>query len=205
MLRILLPATGLLLAAALLAGCGGSNNNGSGGSTNASSGGNSTISNSAALRMAQCMRSHGVPSFPDQPSSGGPLGISGSNGTATINGVTVPQATLQAAFQHCRSELPQGPPLTAAQIAQIRQGALRMAACMRANGVPNFPDPQVTAGPGGHGIGLRIGIAHNGGNQGGSASQKADLAQSPAFKSAQQKCMPLARDAVQKAIGSSKP
>jgi hypothetical protein len=206
MLRILTPAAGLLLAAALLAGCGGSNNNGSGGSTTPSSSGSTRVSSSAGLRMAQCMRSHGVPSFPDQPSSGdSPIGIQGgSNGTATINGVTVPQATLQAAFQKCRNELPHGPPLTAAQIAQIRRGALRMAQCMRANGVPNFPDPQVSAAPDGHGIGIRIGIAGGGSNQGGSDAQKQNLSQSPAFKAAQQKCMPIAQEAVHKAFGSVK-
>jgi hypothetical protein len=75
---------------------------------------------------------------------------------------------------------------------------------MRSHGVPDFPDPQVTAAPGGHGISMRIGIAHNS-NQGGSSAHKAELAQSPAFKSAQRICMPVARAAVQRALGGSKP
>jgi len=199
MFRILTPATGLLLAAALLAGCGGSNNH-NGSSTNASSSGSNA---SSALKFAQCMRANGVPSFPDQPSNGGPLGIQGGpNGTATINGVTVPQATLQAAMHKCQSVVPHGPPLSSAQIAQIRQGALRMAQCMRSHGVTNFPDPQVSAAPGGHGIGIRIGVAQNGS---GSSAQKQNLTQSPAFESAQKICMPLVRDATQKALGGAKP
>jgi hypothetical protein len=196
MLRILTPAMGLLAAAALLAGCGGSNNSGSGGSSTLSSGSRHT---GDGLKMAQCMRANGVPSFPDPPSGGGPpIGISpGPNRTVKINGVNVPQSTLQAAFHKCQSELPQGPPISAAQLAKIRQGALKMAQCMRTHGVPNFPDPVVSAGPGGHGIGLRIGIAGNG-SPGNTASKHA-FVQSPAFRSAQKICMPL----IQKAIGKA--
>ena len=64
MIRILTPAAGLLVTAALLAGCGGSPNNGNGGSANLSSPKN------AGLKMAECMRAHGVPSFPDPSTSG---------------------------------------------------------------------------------------------------------------------------------------
>ena len=51
-----------------------------------------------------------------------------------------------------------------------------MARCMRANGVPNFPDPIVGTGSGGHGVrlGFRVGPGVD--------------PQSPAFQSAQQKC-----------------
>ena len=126
-------------AAVLLAGCGGSNNNGNGGSATASSSSRAK----AGLKMAQCMRANGIPSFPDPSSSGGPAGgfsiQGGSNGTVTIGGATVAQSTLRAAFQKCRKELPQGPPISSAQLAKLRQGALKMAECMRAHGVDELP------------------------------------------------------------------
>jgi hypothetical protein len=144
--------------------------------------------------MAECMRANGVPSFPD-PSSNGAGGIafqSEPNGTVKVNGVTVTESTLNAAMHKCRSEMPQGPSLTASQIATIRRGALRMAECMRAHGVPNFPDPQITTGPGGHGVAIRIGI-NAGGNEGGSSAPKQRFSGSPAFQHARQICMPMMR------------
>lgn len=193
MIRILTPAAGLLVTAALLAGCGGSPNNGNGGSANLSSPKN------AGLKMAECMRAHGVPSFPDPSSNGGPVGIQaqGSNGTVTIGGVSVAQSTVRAAFQKCRKELPQGKPISAAQLAKLRAGALKMAECMRAHGVPNFPDPQISTGPGGRGIGIRIGVGRSGASaNGGNASP---LPQTPAFRSASKVCMPLIQHALGKA------
>jgi hypothetical protein len=200
MLRILTPATALAVAAVLLAGCGGSNHNGNGGSAAASS---SSRAN-ADLKMAQCMRANGVPSFPDPSSNGGPGGgfsiQGGSNGTVTIGGATVTQSTLRAAFQKCRKELPQGPPISSAQLTKLRQGALKMAQCMRAHGVQNFPDPQIATGPGGHGIGIRIGVGPNGAGGNTAGPGKAPLfSQTPAFRSAAKVCMPLIRNALGKA------
>ena len=72
----------------------------------------------------------------------------------------------QKAMQKCQKYQPQGPPISGAQLARFRQGALKMAECMRTHGVPNFPDPQVATGPGGHGIGIRIGAKAAGGSGG---------------------------------------
>jgi hypothetical protein len=140
------------------------------------------------------MRANGVPSFPDPGSNGaGPFGIArGSNGEVTIGGVSVAQSTLQAAFRKCQKDLPQGKPLTSEQIAKIRAGALRMAQCMRAHGVPNFPDPQITTGPGGRGIGIRIGPGGPGGTTAGPGGTRTAP---PAFQSAQKICMPLIQNA----------
>lgn len=200
MLRVLAPAAVLVLFAALLGGCGGDSNTSNG--NNSTSGSNLAHTSPNAdqrLAMATCMRAHGVPSFPDSPANGGPIGISaGPGGTVTIGGAAVAQTTLRAAFQKCQSKAPQGPPLSAAQIAGIRRGALRMAECMRAHGVSDFPDPQISTGPGGHGIGIRIGIGLAG--VGGEAKARGpELTRSPAFESAQQTCMPL----MQRAIGKN--
>ena len=113
---------------------------------------------SQGLKFAQCMRSHGVPNFPDP--SGGALNLrvqQSPNGT-NVNGVQVNGPAFQSAMNACRSYLPNGGHPTAAQAAQAKTKALAMARCMRSHGVPNFPDPTFQNGPGG-GIGVRIGGA----------------------------------------------
>lgn len=87
-----------------------------------------------ALEYSQCMHSHGVANFPD-PSSGGGLHISSGSGIDPNSPV------FRAAQKTCRRYFP-GPHLSQAQIAEQEASALKFAACMRKNGVPNFPDPQ---------------------------------------------------------------
>jgi signal transduction histidine kinase len=48
----------------------------------------------------------------------------------------------------------QQPRLSGAQLAKLKAGALAYAECVRAHGVPDFPDPTVETGPGGHGAGI---------------------------------------------------
>ena len=116
------------------AGCGGSGGSGGSGSGAASGGG---ASDSAKLvQYAQCMRAHGLPSFPDpvdgqlrlQVTKGGPLDPSS------------PQ--FQAAQQACKSLEPPGLQSGGSQSNQQQSQLLRFVSCMRSNGVPNFPDPQ---------------------------------------------------------------
>jgi hypothetical protein len=82
---------------------------------------------------AKCLRSHGVPMFPD-PNSKGQV----SPGSIDLNS---PQ--FGKAQEFCRSLAPRGQAfggsgsLTPQQQAQF----LRFARCMRAHGVPKFPDP----------------------------------------------------------------
>jgi hypothetical protein len=128
------------------------------------------------------MRSHGVPNFPDPSrTSGGGLQIQqsdrgGSGPSTKINGVPINGPAFQSAMQACHSKLPnagQGPP---GGVAAARKKALQFAQCMRTHGVSNFPDPQVTGGPGG-GVEMRIGGPGSGLNPA-----------SPAFQSAQKAC-----------------
>jgi hypothetical protein len=139
-----------------LAGCGSSSSDPSGSTAaqNASSG-----NNAKELQFAACMRSHGVPNFPDP--TGGQIDLrvqQTPNGTTSVNGVQVNRPAFQSAMKSCRSYLPNGGHPTAAQSAKARSQALVMARCMRSHGVPNFPDPQFSTGPNG-GVGLRIGGA----------------------------------------------
>jgi hypothetical protein len=93
----------------------------------------------AALQLADCMRAHGVPNFPD-PGSDGSLDIGGS-------GIDPQSSAFQRAHQACRRYLPNFPApgtMTAGQ----RRHALVFAECMRSHGQPDFPDPTIgTASP----------------------------------------------------------
>jgi hypothetical protein len=88
-----------------------------------------------ALAFSRCMRSHGLPSFPD-PSS------SGTIPKVTLEQLGVSSSRFQVAQSACRNLLPNGGSgPTPAQLQQDRAQALRFSACMRTHGVPNFPDP----------------------------------------------------------------
>jgi len=121
------------------------------GATSKSSGGSGVASSSGAPELSKmeayagCMRSHGVPAFPDPTPGpndrGGAFAIRGGPGT----GLDPNSPTFAAAQQACRSLLPNGgvaKPLTAAQQAAF----LAWAACIRSHGVPNFPDPHFSGG-----------------------------------------------------------
>jgi hypothetical protein len=80
-----------------------------------------------------CMRENGVPNFPDPESDGGfMLNDAGIDGDS-------PQ--FEAAAKACRESSPAAA-LSAADRAEFREQALTYAACMRENGVTDFPDPQ---------------------------------------------------------------
>lgn len=94
--------------------------------------------------FAACMRSHGIPDFPD-PQGGGFM-QSGSPTRTTVNGVTLKesQAQITAGQRACQKYM--GTPTTDGPASpQQEQAALAYAQCMRSHGVPNFPDPKVTA------------------------------------------------------------
>jgi hypothetical protein len=135
---------------------------------------------SQGIAFAKCMRSHGVPNFPDPGGSGGNIQIqasatSGSGQSLKVNGVSVNAPAFQSAMQHCQSLMPHRKP-SASQIAQLKANGVKFAECMRSHGVPNFPDPQIQSGPGG-GVGVRIGGPGSGLDP-----------RSPAFQAAQKQC-----------------
>lgn len=184
MLQRLTVLTLALAAAAGLGACGSS--------------GRTAKTSGSALAFAKCMRAHGVPNFPDPggasgggtgvkiqsqgPGPGAPL----SNQTVTVNGVPVSGPALQAAMRACQGKLPGGGP-SPQKIAQIRAQALAQARCMRAHGVPDFPDPTFRRGPGGRlGIAFALGVSQ----------AEAD---SPTFQAAQRICMKGFGIAAQKA------
>src|SRR5437016_2698640 len=144
--RPLVAVALLVLIALISAGCGSSASAGSGtasGSSASSSGGSSTGSagtadnrahttaskREKAVKFAECVRAHGVPHFPDPDATG------------NFNfGVDVSAATFTAAVNACKALQPPGT-LSAHRSAKQQSAALRFAACIRAHGVPDFPDP----------------------------------------------------------------
>jgi len=129
---------------AVAAGCGGNPSSPSvarlGTSTTSSSGGGNTQASSGdksdnALKFSQCMRSHGVPNFPD-PSSGGGVSI-----TPSMN-LNPDSQQFQQARRACQHLIPQGKQLSPAQQAEVQRQMLAFSQCMRAHGLPDFPDPQ---------------------------------------------------------------
>lgn len=89
------------------------------------------------LAYARCMRSHGVPNFPDPNSSG-------SIDKAKVSSLSAsPQ--FRVAEGTCRQLLPNTstPTATRAEVQAALNGMVRFAACMRSHGVQSWPDPQV--------------------------------------------------------------
>jgi hypothetical protein len=87
------------------------------------------------LLYSRCMRENGMTWFPDP-----------EDGRLAVRVPSdVDQKKMQAAQEACRKYSPDGgdrPPPDPEAVEQARQ----MSKCMRANGVPNFPDPQPDGG-----------------------------------------------------------
>lgn len=153
--RAHLLAFAMLAAGVLVAGCGGSSGNlttttAGAASTSARTvaAGDSTTSSGSTepsvppsgLAFARCMRSSGVPNFPD-PSPGRGLLFNGS-------GANVSSPAFKAAQAKCQKLLPGGGPARPGTrthpTAQTLAKLVRVARCMRRHGVPDFPDPRTS-------------------------------------------------------------
>lgn len=133
----IIATVGLVL---LTAACGGSPSSaGSGNSSSAGGSTNSQAPSSQLVAFAHCMRSSGVPQYPDPTSS------RLQKVTAQQLGVTPSQ--LQTAQNTCEHLLPNSGQIgqtgraTEAQLNSMRE----FSQCMRSRGVPNWPDPSVNA------------------------------------------------------------
>jgi hypothetical protein len=93
-----------------------------------------------SVQYAQCIRKNGVPNFPDPNANGDFLFKSGPGG----NGVDPGSSQFQAAQKACKSLAPAAP--SPAQSNNAMAQALKFSACMRTNGVLNFPDPKESGG-----------------------------------------------------------
>jgi hypothetical protein len=86
-----------------------------------------------AVAFAQCMRTHGMPRWPD-PNSRGVFVSTPANRADFVGPDSVP------ANKACQRLLPNGGVPTTAQQQKIITRGLRFAACMRSHGIPQFPD-----------------------------------------------------------------
>lgn len=142
----------LLTVALLFVGCGGSptRSNGvvtldspspSGHSGVSAAPSGSDSSDQQLLAYSNCMRDHGVANFPD-PRSGGSFGS-----LLRQAGIDKDSPTFQAADQACQSLMPTAPPEARQPMSPQDQAKwLQFSACVRAHGVPNWPDPDFTNG-----------------------------------------------------------
>jgi hypothetical protein len=113
------------------------------------------------------MRAHGVRNYPDPK-------VSVHGNSVSVAAAALPGPHFNSAQQACRKLLPGGgpgqganPPLNAQEQAQV----LKLAACIRAHGEPNLPDPTFSGG------GVHL--------------PKSVNTHSPTFKSAEQACQSL--------------
>jgi hypothetical protein len=169
LIALTLAAVGLSLCAAA---CGSSAGKGVAqiGSTQATTTSSSSSSGSRSdkrgmlVAFSACMRKHGVPNFPDPKAVGHGYGL-------TIDNETANSPQFKNAQRACKKLLPNGGTPTAQEQAKQLQEALKYAACIRAHGMPDYPDPKAMS---------------DGGIEMGEAPD------SPQFKTAQKACGHLA-------------
>ena len=114
------------------------------------------------LNYADCMRTHGAPAYPDPVQAPGGIWAFLSTPGSEVN--DPPPAAAKA----CQKLEPKESSLPASAIRAAVQQGLKMARCMRAHGISDFPDPTTAGG-------------------GVSIQQPAD-ANTPQYKAAQQAC-----------------
>ncbi len=129
-------------------------------------------------RYSACMRAHGVSGFPDPSTTETPnsFGIDGYSFDLPIS-MNTQSPAYESAVKTCQSVLGSGSGHgpSAASLARAKRQALARAVCMRAHGVPNFPDPTVSS----NGQGITVGSGGGGIDP-----------QSPAFQEAEKSCQP---------------
>jgi hypothetical protein len=93
------------------------------------------------LRFAGCMRSHGVPSFPDPASPASDKEFL----LGQIPGINTQAPAFLSAHTACKHLLPGGGSASQGATAQVMAQLLRISRCMRAHGLAAFPDPTASA------------------------------------------------------------
>lgn len=113
---------------------------------------------------AQCMQTHGAPTFPDPVTQPG--------GTVSFPGQPPAGPGLTQAQGACKKLKPTSGGQTAASQQEFMNQLLKLSACMRAHGIAGFPDP------------IRSGF-------GASIELPDGMMKSPQFKAAQKTCSSL--------------
>jgi hypothetical protein len=133
--RVVVAVTALLAIATLTAGCSSSSGPSVASAGSSSSAAAASGQKPSTLAYAQCMISHGVKNFPE-PNSQGQIQFT--------KGQQMPDASspqFQAAAQACKTLNPASVAISPAEQAKHQAALVEYAKCMRAHGVPDFPDP----------------------------------------------------------------
>jgi hypothetical protein len=137
---VLISAVAVAACSLLAAGCGGGGGN-SAGVANVSSSATvaTTTTQNGLVAFSRCMRSNGMPGFPD------PQRFVGGNVKLTIHRLEAGSPHFPAAMSACNHLLPtnggSGSQETAQQQRTRLADELSFATCMRSHGVSRFPDP----------------------------------------------------------------
>jgi len=135
---VVLAAAALVSLGLIAAGCGSDRpSTGVAQATTTTEASEGDSSSDDPVAFSACMRSHGVPDFPDPKvtSEGEILAIPDSG-----------SPRVASALKSCQRLLPDGGVPSPAEQAREQTELLAFAACMRAHGVPNFPDPTFSGG-----------------------------------------------------------
>jgi hypothetical protein len=124
-----------LLSAALIAGCGGGATSPTGSAT-ASASASATSEVESGLAFSRCIRSHGLPNFPDPKVSGHTVRMGSAR--------TIQSPAFQSAAHACQRLLAKGPPSSEPPSPQAQSRMLAVSACMRGHGISGFPDPSTS-------------------------------------------------------------
>lgn len=138
----LIVASGVAVAAfsLLAAGCGGGGvSSGVASVASTTTAAATTTTQNGLLAFSKCMRSNGMPNFPD------PQRFVGGNVKLTLHQLGTGSPHFQTAMNACNHLLPtnggSGPQETAQQQRTRLADELSFAKCMRSHGVSRFPDP----------------------------------------------------------------
>lgn len=162
-LALTLAAVG---SAVVLAACGGSSGKSTGSGSSFASG----------LKFSDCMRSHGVPNFPDPSGGGGGIQISAGSG------VNPQSPAFQSAQNDCQKLMPGGGPLHGPVSEARKLAMLHLSQCMRRHGFTTFPDPTSNPPSPGNGLGIAFG------GQGSFIAVPQSMLQAPGFQQAAAVC-----------------
>ena len=131
--RARLLAAAALLSGVLVAGCGGSSPSPTGGASTSAPAASAVES---GLAFTKCIRSHGVPNFPDPKVSGQTVRMGSRS--------TIQSPAFQSAAHSCQRLLPKGSPSSGPPSSQAQARMLEVSACMRKHGISGFPDPSTS-------------------------------------------------------------
>lgn len=127
------PLAGLVAITVLVAGCGGP-----GSASKTPGAGSPGPSQQNGVAFASCMRSHGLPNFPDNAITVTSRGLM----LRVVPGMDPNSPQFQSAAQSCQQYLPKtASGGSSPSSGSSTQAVLKFANCMRSHGVKNFPEP----------------------------------------------------------------